>query len=170
MSTIFDICGSTRGAVLANIFPVFASGAGEVHGLWIAGPFPADIIEVVTKVVSRHLSDSGGPSGALATVETENGHHLFQSGTETRAYLTDNDGLELEREIIDDALIDLVTPGEVITFEGFHRLIDDKIFILNERTWHDGDTVRWSGSREVRQIKGGRVVLRPPAVPMLMVS
>lgn len=170
MTTFFDTCGNSRGAVLANIFPVFPKGAGEVQGLWIAGPFQEDRIDTIANLARQHLEATGGPPEKLATVRSSKGLHLFQSGLETRAYLTDHEGLELDRDLLDEFLLEMTIPGEVITFEGFHKLVDDKIFILHEKARHDGDTVRWSGSREIRTIKGGRVVLRPPAQPMLMVA
>ena len=170
MSTFFETCGQSRGTVLANIFPVLGKDAGEDHGMWIAGPFDKETVDAVAQLTTNHLTKTGQSRDGVSMIKTEKGWHLLKWGPEVRAYGTDIDGLEVDQELMDDFVLDMVPPGHVVTFEGFHRLIDDKVFILHERAWHDGFIVRWSGTREVRKINGGRVVLRPPAEPMLMVA
>lgn len=161
----------STGCINANIIPFSGSISWEGQGCWIAGPFSQEAKKTAMSVFTEYLTKvEPGPIRNMGFIHMCKGFYIFQAGEDVKAYPAGPDGLEVDRDVLDDILMGLIEPGEVISFEGLHALHDDTTFMLHEKAERDADGIFWTGSREIQHRRANGIVLRAPAERILRVA
>lgn len=139
-----------------------------------AGPFAvADKMDLL-RLMARHglhVSDDsllmdGDAAPVIEVTTSDRGCTLIARGMSVRAYFVAEDGMEVEREKLEDFLLDAAAPNTTVSITGRHQATPDAVFLNSTQLVHDGDFVKWQENQMANRTDGDIIIKEPTVSPL----
>lgn len=139
-----------------------------------AGPFAvADKMDLLALMARHglHLSDDrllmeGDAQPVVEVTTSDRGCTLIARGMSVRAYFLAEDGLEVEREKLEDFLLEAAAPNTTISIIGRHQATPEAVFLNSTQLRHDGDFVTWQESQMTNRTDGDIIIKEAAPTPL----
>src|SRR5690554_3036231 len=112
---------AVTGNLAGRIFPACCpnGNGGEDFGFFSVGPLPRHIAGKARTRVASYLKSIGGePASGINIIHTPEGYFVTCEGAGVHAYFVAPDGMEVEREALEAVIIEMITEGLELVFEG----------------------------------------------------
>lgn len=139
-----------------------------------AGPFAvADKMDLLGLMARHglHLSDPSllmedDAEPVVEVLTSPRGCTLVARGMSVRAYFLADDGLEVEREKLEDFLLEAAAPNMTVSIIGRHQATPDAVFLNSTQLTHDGDIVTWQENQMTSRTDED-IIIKVPTVSAL---